>query len=456
VIAASAPSRLYDSNMASALATDLYQLTMMAGYLARGQESATATFELFVRRLPAHRAFLVVAGVAPFLDFLEKLRFDEQDIRRLRDEPALSTAPSSFFDWLRRFRFTGDVFAMIEGTPAFANEPLLRVTAPIAEAQLVETAALAFGTFQTAIASKAARVVHAANGRPVMEFGARRAHGLEAALFASRAAHLAGCTSTSFVEAGVRFGIPLSGTMAHSWVLSSQNELSAFTSYNDLFGGQSVLLLDTYDTIAAAHTVVRAGLKPAGVRLDSGDLLSLSREVRQILDAGGLRQTQIIASGDLDEFSVQQLLTGGAPIDAFGVGTSIVTSVDAPALGGVYKLVELLEQGQVRRVMKTSPGKATWPGRKQVWRVVRGGVASADVVAFEEERPPSTARPLLQMVMRSGQRLSTESSLAQLRDQCRARIAELPGPLHRIDVTATYPVEPSDRLRNAIEGRIQD
>ena len=436
---------------ATALATDLYQLTMMAGYFATGRhESTTATFELFVRRLPPHRAFLVAAGLEPFLDFLARLEFETAHVERLRQEPALNGVPTAFFDYLRGLRFTGDVWGVPEGTPVFANEPLLRVTAPIGEAQLVETAALAFINFQTSIASKAARVVQAAAGRPVYEFGARRAHGVDAALFAARAAYLAGCAGTSFVEAGLYFGIPLSGTMAHSWVLSSPDEISAFRTYEELFGDQAVLLLDTYDTIAAAHAVVATGLRPAGVRLDSGDLLELSCEVRRILNSGGLDRTSIIGSGDLDEWSIRRLLDGRAPIDAFGVGTSIVTSIDAPALGGVYKLVEMVEDGRVRRVRKTSPDKGTWPGQKQVWRRFRDGKAVEDVVAFDEEPAPTSATPLLMQAVRHGERLKGPT-LADARENCRARIAELPRTLLLTEPTGTFPVTPTAQLQRSFE-----
>lgn len=433
---------------AGALATDLYQFTMMAGYFASGRHSsARATFELFTRRLPETRGFLVAAGLSPLLEFLEGLRFDDQDIEFLRDQPALAGAPPEFFEYLRGLTFTGDVAAVPEGTPVFANEPLVRVTAPIGQAQLIETAALAFVNFQTSVASKAARVVMAAQGRPVMEFGARRAHGLAAALFASRAAYLAGCGSTSFVEAGRRFGIPLSGTMAHSWVLSSRDELTAFMAYEDLFES-AVLLLDTYDTIEAAKAVVGAGLRPAGVRLDSGDLLTLSREVRAILDAGGLTKTAIVASGDLDEYKITDLVSSGAPIDSFGVGTSVVTSIDAPALGGVYKLVELEEDGRTRRVMKSSPGKATWPGRKQVWRVLEDGAAVRDVVALEDEPAPRGGVPLLQPVMKGGRPVVPERSLSESREWCRGRIAELPPMLREVDASSEYEVSVSAALRH--------
>jgi nicotinate phosphoribosyltransferase len=435
---------------ATPLTTDLYQITMMAGYFAQGRhERTTATFELFVRRLPPNRSYLVSAGLASLLDYLEQLRFTDEEIEWLRGIEALSSVPAEFFEYLREFSFAGDVWAMPEGTPVFAQEPIVRVTAPIAQAQLIETAALAFVNFQTSIASKASRVVTAAAGRSVMEFGARRAHGLEAALYAARSAYLAGAAGTSFVEAGRRFGIPLSGTMAHSWVMSAPSEADAFADYTGLFGGHSVLLLDSYDTLAAARLIVSSRLKPAGVRLDSGDLAALSREVREILDAGGLSSTKILASGDLDEFAIAALLEEGAPIDGFGVGTRLATSEDAPALGGVYKLVEVEENGVRRRVMKRSEGKATWPGRKQVWRVMRGETAVRDLVTFEDEPPVPDAMPLLRQVVRSGFRVPEDMSLATARARCLRLVAELPPETRGLDAGAQYDVASSAALAAA-------
>jgi nicotinate phosphoribosyltransferase len=435
---------------ATPLTTDLYQITMMAGYFAQGRhERTTATFELFVRRLPPNRSYLVSAGLASLLDYLEQLRFTDEEIEWLRGIEALSSVPAEFFEYLREFSFAGDVWAMPEGTPVFAQEPIVRVTAPIAQAQLIETAALAFVNFQTSIASKASRVVTAAAGRSVMEFGARRAHGLEAALYAARSAYLAGAAGTSFVEAGRRFGIPLSGTMAHSWVMSAPSEADAFADYTGLFGGHSVLLLDSYDTLAAARLIVSSRLKPAGVRLDSGDLAALSREVREILDAGGLSSTKILASGDLDEFAIAALLEEGAPIDGFGVGTRLATSEDAPALGSVYKLVEVEENGVRRRVMKRSEGKATWPGRKQVWRVMRGETAVRDLVTFEDEPPVPDAMPLLSQVVRSGFRVPDDMSLATPRSRCLRLVAELPPEPLGLDAGAQYDVASSAALAAA-------
>jgi nicotinate phosphoribosyltransferase len=432
---------------ASALATDLYQLTMMAGYFAAGRHASTeASFELFVRRLPRARNFLVAAGVEQALSLLETLRFEEAEVEWLARQPQLLRAPAGFFDYLRQFKFSGEVWAMREGTPVFAGEPMIRVTAPIAEAQLVETALLALLNFQTSVASKAARVVIAAAGRPVMEFGARRAHGLDAALHAARAAVLAGCAGTSFVDAGRRWSIPLSGTMAHSWIMSAEDEISAFREYGALFGEHSVLLLDTDDTLAAARAIVGQGLRPPAVRLDSGDLAALARAVRAIFDEAGLTATKIVASGDLDEYEIARLVAAGAPIDGFGVGTSVATSIDAPALGGVYKLVEVTEQGRTRLVMKTSPGKATWPGRKQIWRVMNGGTVKHDVVALHDEAPIPGAQPLLHRVMLNGVRACPPVVLSDARTWCAERLAELPPELRRIDRDASFDVRPSPAL----------
>lgn len=418
----------------------------MAGYFEREMLPIRATFELFVRRLPRHRAFLVAAGLDQALAYLEALTFSGDDIDWLRHQPAFRRVPSAFFDYLSAFRFSGDVWAMPEGTPFFPMEPILRITAPIAEAQLVETALLAIVNFQTTIASKAVRIVHAAGERPVMEFGARRAHGLGAALFAARAAYLAGCIGTSFVEAGRTFGIPLSGTMAHSWILAAASEADAFTAYAELFDQHTVLLLDTFDVNAATQILIDARLRPQGVRIDSGDLAAASRSVRDLLDHAGLTSTRIIVSGDLDEWKIADLMASGAPIDTFAVGTALATSDDAPALGGVYKLVELTERGVVRRVMKRSEGKGTWPGAKQVWRSQHESVAIGDLMALADEPPPSSARALLEPVMRDGRRIMPQPSLEETRQQCRRAIGELPSRLRGLSGEASYPVERSPGL----------
>jgi nicotinate phosphoribosyltransferase len=430
----------------SALATDLYQLTMAAGYDAAGLRQRV-TFELFVRSLPQNRAFLVVAGLEQALDYLEALRFEPEELAWLRETPNLRGLPPAFFDrTLANLRFTGDVWAVPEGTPVFGHEPLLRVTAPHIEAQLVETALLTVVTFQTSIASKAARVVHAAAGRDVMEFGSRRAHGPEAAMLAARAAYISGCTSTSNVEAGYRFGVPLAGTMAHSWVTSFEDEIEAFRRYAEVFGPRAIFLIDTYDPIEAARRIVSSGLRPRAVRLDSGDLVALSREVRRLLDAGGLTATRILASGDLDEWSIQTILAAGAPIDGFGVGTALATSRDAPALGGVYKQVEVERDGRLVPVMKLSGGKATAPGRKQVWRLLADGTAAGDVVGLADEPPPPGALPLLEPAMAGGRRVAPSPGLDAVRTRHRQGIAALPDCLKPLDAPCTYQVTRSAAL----------
>jgi nicotinate phosphoribosyltransferase len=436
--------------MKTALATDLYQLTMMAGYHHAGI-TGRSTFELFVRKLPPGRGYLVAAGIEQALDYLAALRFTAEEIAFLRTVPQLSRAPRTFFDEvLPAFRFTGDVWSVAEGEPMFASEPFLRVTAPAPEAQLVETALLSIVNFQTLIASKASRLVDAARGRRIVEFGTRRAHGLEAALYAARAAFVGGAVATSNVEAGYRFGIPLSGTMAHSWVMTFAHEEAAFRAYLETFGNDTTLLLDTYDTLAAARLIVRAGLRPSAVRLDSGDLAALSREVRRILDEGGLTATRILASGDLDEDIIASLVDSGAPIDAFGVGTSLSTSRDEPALGGVYKLVEVERAGVTTPVLKLSEGKRTLPGAKQVWRRESDGVAQEDIIGLAEEPAPH-GRPLLARRMKAGSIVGPHPSLAELQRYCRARVESLPAGVRRLHDWDQMPVRISERLERLAE-----
>jgi nicotinate phosphoribosyltransferase len=440
----------------SALATDLYQLTMMAGY-ERAGVTGSSTFELFVRDMPPYRGFLVAAGLAEAVEYLTALRFTPEEIAYLRTVPGLAAAGEAFFnELLPSFRFEGDVWAMREGEPAFAGEPMLRVRAAPPQAQLVETALLAIVNFQTLIASKAARIVAAAAGRPVLEFGTRRAHGLDAALYAARAAFVAGCAGTSNVEAGYRFGIPLSGTMAHSWVQSFPTEIDAFRTYLDIYGPDTTLLVDTYDTLHAVRAIVSAGLTPGAVRLDSGDFGPLSRDVRAILDAGGLRGTKILASGDLDEDRIAALLAADAPIDAFGVGTTLSTSRDSPALGGVYKLVETERDGVRRPVMKLSPGKHTLAAVKQVWRMPAAGAVAGDIIGLADE-VRQDGRPLLQQVMQRGQPLGTVPSLHDARVYCLRRVAELPDSVKRLGEWEDYAVTISEALgamSRAVESRV--
>lgn len=433
--------------MATALSTDLYQLTMAAGYF-EGSAGASASFELFARELPPERGYLIAAGLDQALTCLEELHFTVDEIEYLRTVPALRCAAPRFFDdYLPSCRFTGDVWAVAEGTPVFANEPLIRVTAPIIEAQIVETALLAIVLFQTGVASRASRVVRAAAGRPVFEFGTRRAHGVESGRHAARAACIGGCAGTSNVEAARAFDLPLSGTMAHSWVMTHGSEQEAFARFARLYGDQAVLLIDTYDPIRAVERIVEAGLTPAAVRVDSGDLLQGCRTVRGRLDALGLSATRIFASGDLDEHRIADLMAKGAPIDAFGVGTALSTVADAPALGGVYKLVETERAGRAEPVLKLSRGKSTLPGRKQVWRIAGADAnATHDVIGCLDEAPPAGSTPLLDPVMRKGNRLQPAFPIAALRERCSRAVDRLPPETLRLRGGIPYRVEVSATL----------
>lgn len=409
----------------SGLLTDLYELTMAAGYF-QSRFEAKATFELFVRKLPRERNYLVAAGLEQALQFLESVHFSAKDIDYIRNQPVFKGTHSAFFDYLSHFRFSGEVWAVPEGTLVFGQEPILRVTAPIIEAQLAETRLLSAINFQTMVASRAARLVTAAEGKPVVEFGARRAHGSEAGLFAARAAWIAGCAGTSNVIAAKTFDIPAYGTQAHSWIMAYENEAQAFASFLDVFPHQATLLLDTYNVKNALREIIAAGRKPAGVRLDSGDMAAESRWVRKQLDRAGWKGVQIFASGDLDENRIAHLLRRGAKIDAFGVGSALVAPTDAPNLSMIYKLVELEQDGKIREAVKLSEAKATFPGKKQVFRYAdRRGTWKGDVIGLEEEKG-IRAEPLLVLVMRGGERVSPIESLESARRRCSKSLKCLP------------------------------
>jgi nicotinate phosphoribosyltransferase len=429
---------------ASALLTDLYQLNMLQAYLDRG-ETQTAVFEFFVRKLPAHRGFLVAAGLEQVLEFLETLRFAPDELDWLAKTGRFSKA---FIDYLADFRFAGDVHAMPEGTVFFADEPILRVTAALPQAQLIETRVINLLQFQSMVASKAARMVLAAPGKLLVDFGFRRAHGAEAGLLAARASYIVGFAGTATVLADKEFGIPIFGTMAHSYIQVHDDELDAFENFARSRPSNLTLLIDTYDTEAAAHKVVAlaprlkaAGIKINAVRLDSGDLVALSKSVRHILDAGGLHDVAIFASGGLDENELARLTRAGAPIDGFGVGTSLTTSSDAPVLDCIYKLQEYA--GVARR--KRSIGKATWPGRKQVWRRFGAdGRMAGDILSVEGDMQPGD--PLIEAVMRAGRRLDPPRPLADIRAHAARDLERLPEALRSLDVSAPYPVKLADAL----------
>lgn len=434
----------------SGLLTDLYELTMAAGYVQTGMD-ARATFELFVRTLPPRRNYLVVAGLQQALDFLESVRFAATEIEYLRQHPAFRHVRQEFFQFLAGFRFAGDVWAMPEGAVAFPNQPLLRVTASIAEAQIVETFLLSSISFQMMIATKAARVVTAAAGRPVIEFGSRRAHGPESGVLAARAAYVGGCQGTSNVFAGEQFGIPTYGTQAHSWIMAFEEESEAFRRFLDVFPDHATLLVDTYDVRAAVERIVALGRKPRGVRLDSGDLAADSRWVRERLNRAGWNDVQVFASGDLEEDRIARLIAQGAQIDAFGVGTALATSADAPALGVIYKLVEVERGGEVRNAAKFSEAKITYPGRKQVFRTCTpDGRFARDTIALHDESLPG-AEPLLVPVMRSGKRIGELPPLAQVRERCLQSLSRLPESVARLDACTSYPVEASGPLKALLE-----
>jgi nicotinate phosphoribosyltransferase len=433
----------------SALLTDLYELTMAAAYF-ENQLAANATFELFVRSLPPERGFLLAAGLEQALDFLEQLHFLDDEIRYLREQPIFRHISPAFFDYLKSFRFTGEVWAVREGTPVFAEEPLLRVTAPIIEAQIVETFLLSTLTFQTMIASKAARVVSAAQGRRVVEFGSRRAHGPEAGVLAARAAYIGGCSGTSNVEAGRRFQIPTFGTLAHSFVMAYSNEEDAFRKFQELFPEHSVLIVDTYDTLEAIEKIIENRMRPAAIRLDSGDLLELSLQVRQRLDQAGLRETKIFASGDLDEYAITNLVARGAAIDAFGVGTALATSKDAPALGGVYKLVDIESGGVTSYRAKFSQEKTTYPGRKQVFRFYDSkGIFRGDIIACADEHFDHDER-LLECVVKNGRRLEASPKLGSIQDRAGQQIERIPESCRRLKHSDGYRVTFSERLQKLL------
>lgn len=427
------------SSLSSALLTDLYQLTMLQAYFDEGMDEP-AVFEFYVRELPRGRNFLLFAGLEPALDYLEHLHFSGEELAWLAAQGRFRPA---FLDWLGALRFRGDVLAMAEGTPFFANEPVLRVQASIAQAQLVESRIINLLHYQILVASKAARCVLAAPGKLLVDFGLRRAHGGEAGLLAARASYLAGFDGTATVLAGQRYGIPLYGTMAHSYILSHRREAEAFQCFARSYGSGVVLLIDTYDSVQAAHAVAELaarGVEIKAVRLDSGDLAAEAQVVRKVLDAAGFPKVGIFASGNLDENELQRLLEQGAPIDGFGVGTRLNTSDDAPFLDCAYKLQVFA--GQPRR--KRSSGKANWPGAKQVFRHWDGhGYAAGDLVALEDERPAGT--PLLKPVMRTGRRLA-QPSLAELRANTRSAIAQLPPALRSLQPGPAYPVEFSEKL----------
>jgi nicotinate phosphoribosyltransferase len=421
---------------------------MAAGYFMAGKAKEVATFELLVRKLPDNRNLLIAAGLQQAVEYLSDLRFTADEIDYLRSLVAFKNAPAEFFRFLRDLRFSGDLFALPEGTPVFANEPIAIVRAPIIEAQLVETYLLSTFGFQTMVASKAIRCVTAAENRPVVEFGSRRAHSPEAGILAGRAAYIAGCSGTSNSQAGKNFGIPVFGTAAHSWTMSFPTEEASFRALQKLLGEATVFLIDTYDTIEGARLATKVGQPCWGLRLDSGDIVAQSREVRRILDAAGMQGAKIFATNDLNEYRLAEIVRAGAPIDAFGVGTQLATSADAPALSVVYKLVELRRDRATSYAAKFSDEKSTLPGAKQIYRY-----PDHDVVALASECNSdfSGGEPLLRPVFAGGRLVEALPAAPQIRAFAHTAVHSLPKQILSLDESEPYPVDISPRLIDLAE-----
>lgn len=455
--------------------TDLYELTMMYGYWKKGMGRNRAVFDMFYRATSETTAYAIAAGLEQVIDYINNLRFEEHDIEYLR---SLNLFDEEFLNYLRGFKFTGDIMAVPEGTLVFSYEPIVRVTAPIMEAQLLETALLNIVNHQTLIATKASRVVQAADGGTVLEFGLRRAQGPDAGIYGARAAVIAGCKATSNVLTGEMFGIPVGGTHAHSWVMSFPDELEAFRAYAEIFPTNCMLLVDTYDTLGSGMPnaikvfgELRArGYEPVGIRLDSGDLAYLSRECRRMMDEAGFSNAKVFASGDLDEELIWDLKAQGAAIDVWGVGTRLITSQDCPALGGVYKLAAEEVDGKFVPKIKISenPAKVTNPGQKMLYRLYdSAGMAVADLITLDHERideskpltifdPVDTwkkltltnfkARRLLVPVFEGGRQVYESPQLIDIQAYCQRELDTFWAQYKRLRNPHRYKVDLSDEL----------
>lgn len=458
------------------LTSDFYELTMAAAYYynryyERGYNvparEIKGIFELFVRKLPRNRSYMVVAGLEQALHFLMNMNFSSKQISYLRSTDAFKNVGEDFFKYLKGLNFSGSVWAIPEGSVVFPYEPIIRIEAPIIEGQIVETYILAMVNFQSLIASKASRIVSAAKGRPIIEFGSRRAHGPQAALLAARASYIGGCVGTSNTLAGFKLGIPVSGTMAHSYVMFFEKEEEAFIHFNKIFPS-GYLLVDTYDTLAAVRKIIRSTIRAKGIRLDSGDLYSLSVEARGLLDAAGntYADTKIMASGDLDEHVIHALVNRGAPIDCFGVGTELTTSRDDPAMNGVYKLVAVrkprrssalgknnksgIDTDRVVYRIKTSAGKKTYPGPKQIHRTLENGLIRRDLIALENEKEiPADSIPLLKKFVEDGELLIKIPSIKEIQEFHLQQVRILPSQYLDLEsIPEIYPVVFSEKLED--------
>ncbi len=429
----------------SPLLTDLYQFTMMQGYFDQHMEQ-TAVFEFFIRRLPEQRNFLIAAGLQQVVEYLENLSFTDGDIRYLRSTGFFH---DQFLDYLKTLTFTGDIHGMAEGTVFFAGEPILRVTAPLPVAQLVETRIINILMLQTMIASKAVRMRLVAPDEALIDFGLRRSHGAEAGLLAARAAYIGGLNGTATVEAGRQFGIPLFGTMAHSFIQAHDNELDAFRHFAASQENNVVLLIDTFDIIQGVKNVVELApelhaknIVIKGVRIDSGDLINGPKQIRQILDEGGLGGTKIFLSSSLDEYAIEEIKQSGAPVDGYGIGTKMITSADYSFLDCSYKLVEYAGKGK----RKLSEAKENWPGRKQVFRSYdEKGELQQDVLGLAGENEKGV--PLLNPIMKHGKRAVELPELGAITKKVQQELALLPAALKHIATTTPFSVEVSQGLQ---------
>ncbi len=434
------------------LIVDLYELTMAAGYFEQ-QYNPTVTFELFIRELPEPRNYLVTAGLEQVIEYLQNLSFNSGQIEYLRNLPSFKNISQAFFDYLSTFHFSGNMYAIPEGTIVFANEPLIQIEAPLIEAQIVETYLLSMINFQTMVASKAARVIHAATSdgqqRGVMEFGSRRAHGPEASVLAARAAYLAGFMGTSNVLAGKRFDIPVLGTTAHSWTMAFESEEDAFRRYQDVFKEKATFLIDTYDTVQGVENAMKVADDFLAVRIDSGDLAEEARKIRKILDRNGRQEVKIILSSDLNEYKIQDMIRKQTPVDYFGVGTQVATSFDAPALQAVYKMVEIAAKDHVQYRAKFSRNKVTLPGRKQIWRFANRQV-SHDLICNSDEDYSNQAFPLIRQYIRKGKVIVDVPDVRQARRVVADHLQQLPQSLLSLTKKETYPVKISSKLMNIL------
>lgn len=454
-------SEYEDGSSDIALATDLYELTMAAAYYYSNEtrkdtREKNGIFEMFVRKLPRKRAYLVVAGIEQALYFLMNVKFSDSHISYLRSLKIFRQFDEGFFKYLKRFKFSGSVWAVPEGTILFPNEPILRVEAPLIEAQIVETYLLSTINFQSLIATKASRIVMAAEGRDVVEFGSRRAHGPQAGILAARASYVGGCVGTSNTLAGYKLGIPIFGTMAHSFVMSFEREEEAFMQFSKVFPS-GFLLVDTYNSIAAVKKIIKLRIRAFGIRLDSGSLYTLSVRCRKLLDSASFSNTKIMASGDLNEYLIRDLVKDGAPIDTFGVGTELSTSRDDPALNGVYKLVGIRiresggdKRGRLIYKLKTSPGKRTYPGPKQIYRIVADNKIIRDWLILEDEPPPcdDLGVLLLRKVFEEGRLLLKLPSIKEIQSYHFEQMTLLPRQYKDLDFEPkTFPVIYSTKLK---------